>query len=64
MNKKRFLTLLLAGVLSLGLTACSGRDERGSSGPELFQHSGGTFFRNREQQQGGRVHTGYPHHSR
>lgn len=31
MNKKRFLTLLLAGVLSLGLTACSGGDERGSS---------------------------------
>ena len=31
MNKKRFLTLLLAGALSLGLTACSGGDERGSS---------------------------------
>ena len=31
MNKKRFLTLLLAGILSLGLTACSGGDERGSS---------------------------------
>lgn len=67
MNKKRFLTLLLAGVLSLGLTACSGRGRARQfvhRGPELFQHSGGTFFRHREQQQGGRVHTGYPHHSR
>ncbi len=31
MNHKRFLTLLLAGVLALSLTACSGGEERGSS---------------------------------
>lgn len=31
MNKKRFLALLLAGVLSLGLTACSSGADRGGS---------------------------------
>lgn len=31
MNKKRFLALLLAGVLSVSLTACSGGEDRGSS---------------------------------
>ena len=40
MNKKRFLALFLAGVLSLSLTACSGGDDRGSSSAAENSSSG------------------------